>query len=70
MDRQTVIRRLEKYADGAGFMNLVQIAAATGKSRNRILTMMAGTGYWKDGRQKKYVVDDVAAVIMSQMVKK
>lgn len=69
MDKQSLVRLLQQSVDGAVTMNMVQIARATGKSKNKIPEMMAGVDYWKDGRQKKYSVSDVAQVIMDRRVR-
>ena len=69
MDKQNVVRRLMSFADGAGFLNISEIARATGKSRNRVPEFVAGLDYWKDGTQKKFFVDDIAQRIVDRRVR-
>lgn len=65
MDKQTLIRRMQHcIGDKTGLINMTQIAAFMGMHPNKMPAYLEGLDYLQFGRQKKYIIDDVAGRIL------
>ena len=58
--RETITKRLLDYSKGNCHMNLTQIADFLGINRETAHNMMCDVPCWTNGRDKRYLVDEIA----------
>ena len=60
---KTDIKRQLEAATGKSFLNISEIARCLGMGRDSTRELLAGLGCLKSGREKRYLVSDVAGRI-------
>lgn len=66
MDKQTLVKSMEKHTGGVAFINQTQLAKYLGQSRGSIPEMVSGLDYLENHREKLYFVPDVAGRLMDR----
>ena len=67
MERQELIRTMEKHTNGKGFINQGQISRFMGISPTTARAMLKNLPYYPTGREKKYTIGDVASEVLKRM---
>lgn len=66
MDKREIVQDIKAQFNGAGMLNLTEIAKYLGRSRNRVKPFLEGLEYWQMGTEKKYLVVDIAKKIANE----
>lgn len=66
MDKRTIVSDIKQSFDGASFLNVTEIAKYMGISRNTAPKFLEGLEYLQMGRERKYLVTDIAGMIIQQ----
>lgn len=61
--KEILIKRMLEFSKGNCHMNLKQIAEFFDINRETAHNMMCGTACWKNGREKRYLVDEIAELV-------
>lgn len=64
MDKQMLIKTMEKHVGGSMFINKTQLAKYLKRSRDSMYELLDGLDYIPKKREKQYFVPDVAERLM------
>lgn len=68
MDKQTLVKTLTKYAKGSAFINHEQIKRCLGCGNDKAYSLTESLSYFKNGRKKLYLVEELAEVIAEKII--
>lgn len=66
MTRTEIARALTRETNGRILLTISEAARACGMSRNTVAEMLREVPHFRDGRSRKYLVDDIADRIMDR----
>jgi len=66
MDKRDIVQDIKSQFNGAGMLNLTEVARYLGRSRNRVQPFLEGLEYIQMGTEKKYLVVDIAKKITNE----
>ncbi|HML37003.1 MAG TPA: hypothetical protein PKA19_06255 [Bacillota bacterium] len=66
MEKREIIQDIKSQFNGAGMLNITEVAKYLGRSRKRLRPFLEGLEYLQVGSEKKYLVVDIAKKIANE----